>query len=198
MSQADLRVIVVVTREPAADPAPQWENYFHARTIRLIEQRIEGTVGEGHFAIYDLGIDDPDIEQIYVHAKLMIVDDIWVQIGSMNCNRRSMTHDLECCVAVVDESVETVTYGSYLQACTFARKLRKRLWSEHLEIAPTDPRIDDPQAAFEVWADISANNKVTRLGRHLAAADRWPGLGAWSTGGDPQGTCAGEPEIPDP
>jgi len=39
---------------------------------------------------------------IYVHAKVCIVDDEWMTIGSDNLNLRSWTHDSELTCAVVD------------------------------------------------------------------------------------------------
>ena len=39
---------------------------------------------------------------IYVHAKVCIVDDVWMAVGSDNLNRRSWTHDSEICCGVID------------------------------------------------------------------------------------------------
>ena len=41
-----------------------------------------------------------DGRPIYVHAKLMIVDDALLCIGSANLSNRSMTLDTECGIAV--------------------------------------------------------------------------------------------------
>lgn len=43
-------------------------------------------------------------EHIYVHAKLMIVDDVVLRLGSSNIDRRSMGFDTECDVAIIAES----------------------------------------------------------------------------------------------
>jgi len=61
---------------------------------------------------------------IYVHAKLMIVDDVVVQIGSANMNNRSLGLDSECDVAVASPTGGTIA------------ALRDRLMAEHLG---TDP-----------------------------------------------------------
>ena len=49
--------------------------------------------GGDRVAVYDLEnrADTP----IYVHAKVCIVDDVWLDVGSDNLNRRSWTHDSE-------------------------------------------------------------------------------------------------------
>ena len=41
---------------------------------------------------------------IYVHAKVCIVDDVWLMVGSDNMNRRSWTHDSELSCSVLDET----------------------------------------------------------------------------------------------
>jgi phospholipase D1/2 len=58
--------------------------------------------------------------QINVHAKVMIVDDRWVRIGSANLSGRSMGLDSECDLVVDDD------HGSV------APKLRADLLAEHL------------------------------------------------------------------
>ncbi|KAK1935163.1 Phospholipase D alpha 1 [Phytophthora citrophthora] len=39
---------------------------------------------------------------IYVHSKLLIVDDVYLSMGSANWNRRSMTSDSEIAASIVD------------------------------------------------------------------------------------------------
>lgn len=64
---------------------------------------------------------------IYVHAKLMIVDDQILRIGSSNMNNRSLGLDSEC-----DVLLET-TEGSQEAATITA--LRTRLMAEHLDVS---------------------------------------------------------------
>ena len=56
---------------------------------------------------------------VYVHAKVGIVDDRWLTVGSANLNAHSLLHDTEMNVVTHDEEL--------------ARATRLRLWSEHLE-----------------------------------------------------------------
>jgi phosphatidylserine/phosphatidylglycerophosphate/cardiolipin synthase-like enzyme len=56
---------------------------------------------------------------VYVHAKVCIVDDRWLTIGSANLNEHSLFNDTE---------VNLVTDDADL-----AREVRERLWSEHLD-----------------------------------------------------------------
>ncbi|EAZ63080.2 phospholipase D [Scheffersomyces stipitis CBS 6054] len=76
-------------------------------------------------------------EQLYIHAKTMIVDDRAVIIGSANINERSMRgiRDSEVAAIVRDkETVRTHMNGEPYLACRFAHTLRMRLMREHLGI----------------------------------------------------------------
>lgn len=79
---------------------------------------------------------------VYIHSKLMIIDDVFTTHGSANINTRSMQVDSELNIAH-DWSSET-------------RALRRRLWGLHTknEIAETDPRI-----SFITWRRIMEENK---------------------------------------
>ena len=59
-------------------------------------------------------------EPVYVHAKIGIVDDAWLTIGSANLNEHSLFNDTE--VNLVSRDPE------------LARSTRERLWAEHLEL----------------------------------------------------------------
>jgi phospholipase D1/2 len=76
-------------------------------------------------------------EQIYIHSKLMIVDDAVAIIGSANINDRSLTGngDTEIAAIIVDtEGIELRDLGSStmkVQTRKFARELRQNLWRKH-------------------------------------------------------------------
>jgi phospholipase D1/2 len=76
-------------------------------------------------------------EQIYIHSKLMIVDDAVAIIGSANVNDRSLSGngDTEIAAVIVDtEGLELRDLGSpemKVQTRKFARELRQQLWSKH-------------------------------------------------------------------
>ena len=65
---------------------------------------------------------DPD-SAVYVHAKIGIVDDRWLTIGSANLNEHSLFNDTEMNVLTCDPDL--------------ARETRLRLWAEHTERAAT-------------------------------------------------------------
>ncbi len=79
---------------------------------------------------------------VYIHSKLMIVNDVFTTHGSANINTRSMQVDSELNIAHEWMSV--------------TRALRRRLWDLH-----TDGRgaQDDPKEAFDAWTGIIKKNK---------------------------------------
>ena len=77
----------------------------------------------------------PGAGQVYVHAKVAVVDDRWLAIGSANLNEHSLLNDSEVCVITCDEEL--------------ARGTRLRLWREHLQrddvsVGAWVERLEDP------------------------------------------------------
>jgi len=78
-------------------------------------------------------------ELLYIHAKVMIVDDRRVLIGSANINDRSQKGDGDSEIAVVIEDsdqIESTMNGQPYMATRFAASLRRRLVREHLGLIP--------------------------------------------------------------
>ncbi len=120
------------------------------------------------FAIYD--VENHAGTPVYVHAKVVVVDDVWAMVGSDNMNRRSWTHDSELSCAVLDatpderEPRDPGRLGDL--ARVFARSLRLTLWSEHLD--RTDDDVADLLDPTEGFAAMRACANA---------------LDAWHTGG---------------
>ncbi|XP_031373090.1 phospholipase D zeta 2-like [Punica granatum] len=73
--------------------------------------------------------------QVYVHSKVMIIDDRAAYVGSSNINDRSLlgSRDSEIGVIVEDkEFVESSMNGEPWKAGMFSHSLRCSLWAEHL------------------------------------------------------------------
>ncbi|KAG2382828.1 hypothetical protein C9374_004795 [Naegleria lovaniensis] len=82
-------------------------------------------------------------ELVYVHSKLLIVDDRHCIIGSANINDRSMlgNRDSEIAVVVSDKTfVASRMNGRPYKAGKFAFTLRVRLWKEHLGLFPKNEK----------------------------------------------------------
>lgn len=145
----DLRIVAVVPRHPdrngrISGPA--------TRLGQLAMMDRLAKAGGDRFTIYDLENEHGD--SIYVHAKCVVIDDVFAMIGSDNLNRRSWTHDSELSVAVLDEELDEREprdpAGSGDGARRFARDLRLRLWREHLG-ADSDEGLVDALEGSERW-----------------------------------------------
>ena len=94
-------------------------------------------------------------EQLYIHAKCMIVDDRIAIIGSANINERSMlgSRDSECAAVIRDTDMlhSTMNGASYLVG-RFAHTLRMRLMREHLGL-DVDEVMGDEQQATQTMED---------------------------------------------
>jgi len=74
-------------------------------------------------------------ELVYIHTKLMIVDDRRVIMGSANINDRSQRGDGDSEIALVvedEDMVKTTMDGKPYMAARFAASLRRKLFKEHL------------------------------------------------------------------
>ena len=71
---------------------------------------------------------------IYVHSKVMTIDDRLLRIGSSNLNNRSMGFDSECDVAIEADS-NNVDSDSVRREVT---SMRNRLLAEHLGVPVGD------------------------------------------------------------
>jgi phosphatidylserine/phosphatidylglycerophosphate/cardiolipin synthase-like enzyme len=76
-------------------------------------------------------------ERMYVHAKVGIVDDRWLTVGSANINAHSFFNDSEVNVVTCDEAL--------------ARDTRLRLWAEHLECEPSELTGDATAVVDDRW-----------------------------------------------
>uniref|UniRef100_A0A8C1X4G0 Phospholipase n=1 Tax=Cyprinus carpio TaxID=7962 RepID=A0A8C1X4G0_CYPCA len=103
-------------------------------------------------------------ELIYVHSKLMIVDDCTVIIGSANINDRSMLGKRDSEMAVVVEDTEfqpSVMDGESYQAGSFALSLREECFRLVLGLLGDNIDISDPisdRFYKDVWMVTAAKN----------------------------------------
>ena len=96
---------------------------------------------------------------IYVHAKILVVDDRLLRVGSSNLNNRSMGFDSEC-----DIAVEAAAHEEGRRDTITA--VRNDLLAEHLDCSS-----DDIERAIE-RADGSLVRAVRELGDAAAASGR--------------------------
>ena len=73
----------------------------------------------------------PLTEIVYVHSKVMLIDDKIGIIGSANINDRSMSGDRDSEIAIVIEDtfkIKSKMNGHHYKASNFAYTLRKQLY----------------------------------------------------------------------
>jgi phosphatidylserine/phosphatidylglycerophosphate/cardiolipin synthase-like enzyme len=90
-------------------------------------------------------------EPIYVHAKIGIVDDRWLTIGSANLNEHSLFNDTEVNLVSCEPAL--------------ARTTRERLWAEHLELPVEEVRGRDAVELVDGHWFPSAEAQVERRNR---------------------------------
>jgi phosphatidylserine/phosphatidylglycerophosphate/cardiolipin synthase-like enzyme len=145
--QADFRVVVVLPANPN-----NGKDDTRGQLGVLVDAAKQGGAEERFLACT---LFQPGGNAVYVHAKVGIVDDAWLTVGSANLNEHSLFNDTEANVVLRDEA--------------FIRAARLRLWEEHLEQkADGDPcRIVD-----EIWRPLANESSPERKLRLLRGVSR--------------------------
>lgn len=144
-------IVIVVTKEARG----LMEQFIMGRNRERFMRRIQRADRFGRLKIYYPTYADGSADQpIHVHAKLMIVDDVFVRVGSANLNNRSMGLDTEC-----DLVVEGHNEPLRQAVC----RIRERLLAEHLGVKPDDIRL----AAQTAKSTIRGIEELNRHSRHL-------------------------------
>ena len=94
---------------------------------------------------------------LYVHAKIAIVDDAWLTLGSANLNEHSLFNDTEMNIVTCDAAL--------------ARETRLRLWSEHLESSIAAVSGDATDVIDHMWRPVAEEQRA-RLERGDALTHR--------------------------
>ena len=125
MAESDPPEIVIVGPETA-------DGWLEQKAMDGARAQLVRAIGEhdhqGRFSLYFPKTSGG--ESIYVHAKLMIVDDRILRIGSANMNNRSLGLDSEC-----DIFIDCDRPGNE-SACGNIKALRASLLAEHIGMSP--------------------------------------------------------------
>jgi phosphatidylserine/phosphatidylglycerophosphate/cardiolipin synthase-like enzyme len=130
-----------------AESSAAWRLAVLEQEIKAIEQEVIKPEEIPNLKVHICSLVAPDSPAgnwmpVYIHSKLMIVDDVFTTHGSANINTRSMQVDSELNIAH--------EWASETQA------LRRRLWDLHTAGKGMQ---DDPEAAFAAWQEIIEENK---------------------------------------
>src|SRR4051794_36622244 len=87
-------------------------------------------------------------DPLYVHAKVGVVDDRWLTLGSANLNAHSFFNDSEVNVVTCDPAL--------------ARDTRLRLWASHLERDREEVAGEPSAVVDELWRPIAVEQRERR------------------------------------
>lgn len=104
----DFRCVIVLPMRPNNGSADTQGQLAVLRDADRHQRLLVGTVGPVR----------PEDPPVYVHAKIGLVDDRWITLGSANLNEHSLFNDTEMNIVSDDPAL--------------ARSVREKLWSEHL------------------------------------------------------------------
>lgn len=154
------RVIVVFPQpehvEPSNVPVLQYEFNTLCRgkgsLIELIKQKyphVDPNDYVGLFQLRSYGEINGTFHtsQIFIHSKVLIVDDRVSIITSANLNDRSLLGDRDSEIGVVvwDDKDKLITMnGLAYRATEFSHNLRLKLWNEHCGLPLDDKTMSDP------------------------------------------------------
>jgi phosphatidylserine/phosphatidylglycerophosphate/cardiolipin synthase-like enzyme len=127
------RVVVLLPSKP---------NNGEEDTRGMLAHLADADSGRGRFLATTIdAMTGSTVDQLYVHAKIGIVDDRWLTIGSANINAHSFFNDTEVNVQIYDQAL--------------ARATRMRLWSEHLGLAEDEIAGDPTDVVDRLWVPIA-------------------------------------------
>ncbi|OBB00949.1 phospholipase [Mycobacteriaceae bacterium 1482268.1] len=106
---------------------------------------------------------------IYVHSKVMVIDDRLLRIGSSNINNRSMGFDSECDVAI-EASSDSDGHAELRRQITY---VRNDLVSEHLGVAVD--KLDGRESLLKAIEDLRGDGKTLKpFTRNTVAGEESP------------------------
>jgi phosphatidylserine/phosphatidylglycerophosphate/cardiolipin synthase-like enzyme len=141
---------------------PAKPNNGEEDTRGILADLIEADAGAGRFLACTLLARRGELaDPVYVHAKIGIIDDSWLTVGSANLNEHSLFNDTE---------MNVVTHDPEL-----ARETRMRLWGEHLERPEADVAGDPTEVIDTLWRPL-AEEQLERRRRGEPLQHRIVGL----------------------
>ncbi len=148
-------VVLVLPRETVGWLSRATMDVLGARLVK----RLRAADRHGRLRVYYPDVPGLDDQCINMHAKVLIIDDRLLCVGSANFNNRSMGLDTECDLAI--ESGDEARIREALVA------LRSRLLGEHLDVEPS--MVSETLA--QTGSLVQAVERLNGPGRRLVTFD---------------------------
>ncbi len=162
--EQDLEVVIVMNQNPDLTAYRGWQNARLAESGLLEHPRV------GIFTLWSAAPSHrPGItamNQVFVHSKVVTIDDAWALVGAANLDglslysygddfigrgaRRIFRHVRNFEVSLVVRAADDVSGA--------VTDLRTRLWSEHLEVPPSNVAVRPPHGWLARWRALAAEN----------------------------------------
>jgi len=164
----ELELVVVLNQNPDLTAYWAWQN------ARIVHSRLLEHPRAGLFTLWSAAPDEARpgvtvINQVFVHSKVVAIDDEWAMVGAANLDglslhsygdefsgrlaRRVFRHvrNFEVSVVVCDDARSRLSPGSVAE-------LRTRLWGEHLGVRPNSVGVRRPRGWLHMWRTRAAAN----------------------------------------
>lgn len=133
-----------------------YANAIEKPTALTLEKKLGLKVSVAMLNACDVVDDKFRCREVYIHSKLMLIDDTFMTVGSANLNLRSMAVDSEINLATVNPQL--------------VRELRKRIWASHTAglIDGGDGGREDVKVAYKDWNKcMYSNQKAKKSGQGM-------------------------------
>jgi phosphatidylserine/phosphatidylglycerophosphate/cardiolipin synthase-like enzyme len=88
-----------------------------------------------------------EIKQIYVHSKIMIIDDKFITIGSANLDKNGLRDSTEFNISIISSLL--------------AKQFRIKLWKEHLgHKSLQEDKLYNFNEGFKLWKETAYSNGI--------------------------------------
>jgi cardiolipin synthase len=94
-----------------------------------VDKEVARQAGQRSYAkLAEAGVRVHEYDRTMLHAKVMLVDDEWANIGSSNFDSRSFDHDLEVNVSLVDRDIVSKLEADFLDDIESSSEFDLELW----------------------------------------------------------------------
>ena len=192
----ELEVVIVLNQNPDVTAYRRWQN------ARLTESGLLTHPRVGVFTLWRASASALDasrwsINQLFVHSKVLIVDDQWLTTGSANLDGVSLHsygHDFRGRLGrrlfgnVRNVDVNVVIHAERCAEQDVVRSLRWRLWCEHLASVESEVADRPADGWLSLWRARAAESRAALAARPPVDAPHatMPILLPYSTAGTPR------------